>query len=156
LTLQLASHRLSPVRRPLAALLALALIAAPAATASLHVHDYADHDHPQHHHGPASHEHGRHDHPVAPASIHTRGLERHDPPENLLESCDPGRHSVAVKMSCAQSPQLHLSLAELSGSVSIPLPARARLMRSFRDIRVHGPPFDPHTPSRAPPLTPHA
>jgi hypothetical protein len=131
-------------------------MAAPAAAASLHVHDYADHDHPQHHHGPASHEHehGRHDESPASSSMHTRGLERHEPAGNLLESCDPGRHTIAVKMSCAPSPQLHLGLAELSGSVSIPLPAPARVMRSFRDIRVHGPPFDPRIPSRAPPLTP--
>jgi hypothetical protein len=69
------------------------------------------------------------------------------------DSCGPGQHAVAVTMGCAQVPQLHVDIAELPGpSVLVPA-APVHSGVAVTDVRVHGPPFDPRIPSRAPPLT---
>ena len=123
----------------------------------LHVHEYIGHDHPTHHHAPASHEHG---HELSPATEtdldHVSTFDSHGAPTARAESCDPGRHGVAVKMSCAKLPQLHLDLAELPGPTIVVPAVPVRSAVGITDVRVHGPPFDPRIPSRAPPLTPHA
>ena len=132
-------------------MLAAALVAAPAAVTSLHVHEYVEHDHVEHHHGPASHEH---QHARRPA-VHE--LDHPAPPvgdgELALESCDPGHHAIAIGMTCAQPPQSDLSLADLDGPVEMAPSVRHRSATGVTDVRVHGPPFDPRIPSRAPPPT---
>ena len=142
------------MRRTLASLLVAALVAAPGVVSSLHVHEYTGHDHPTHHHGPASHGHGHHDPSLTERERdHDHAFDDHDAPAVRAESCDPGRHAVAVKMSCAQPPQLPLDLAEVPGpSIAVPaVPIRSAV--GIIDVRLHGPPFDPRIPSRAPPLT---
>jgi hypothetical protein len=157
LTLHGSSHSLVSVRRTLASLLVAALVAAPGVLSSLHVHEYTDHDHETHHHGPASHEHGHEPSPLnAPDLDHLPVFDGHSAATARAESCDPGRHVVAVKMSCGQLPRLHLHFAELPGpDVAVPA-APVRSAVGMTDVRVHGPPFDPRVPSRAPPLTAHA
>jgi hypothetical protein len=59
-------------------------------------------------------------------------------------------------MGCAQVPQLHVDIAELPGPTVLVPAAPVQPVASVTDVRVHGPPFDPRIPSRAPPLTPHA
>jgi hypothetical protein len=59
-------------------------------------------------------------------------------------------------MGCARIPQAHVDLAELPGPTFAVPGAPIRSAVPITDVRVHGPPFDARTPSRAPPLTPHA
>jgi hypothetical protein len=117
---------------------------------SMHVHEYAAHDHPDHHHGPASHEHK---HSVLAEQDH------HSPADDdhqalLAESCDPGRHAIATTLGWAQVPQAHVDLGELPGPTIIAPAAPIRSATPVIDVRVHGPPFDARIPARAPPLTP--
>jgi hypothetical protein len=139
------------VRRVVAYALALALVVSSATVSSLHVHEYVGHDHPDHHHGPATHEHEH-------STLAYR--EHHTSPENApamqVESCDPGRHAVSVSLGCAYVRQVHVDLAELPGPTLAVPTAAIRSAVPFTDVRVHGPPFDARIPSRAPPLTQHA
>jgi hypothetical protein len=140
------------VRRIVALVLVQALVVSTSMASSLHVHEYVGHDHPGHHHGPAAHDH---DHPAtADRDHHT--LAGEDRPAWQAEPCEPGRHAVSVSMSCACIPQAHVDLAELPGPTLAVPSAPIRSAVPFTDVRVHGPPFDAGTPSRAPPLTPHA
>ena len=119
---------------------------------SLHVHEYKGHDHPDHHHGPAAHDH---DHPATADQDH-HSLAGEDAPAWHADPCEPGRHAVGVSMTCACIPQAHVDLAELPGPTIAFPSAPVRSTVPFTDVRVHGPPFDARTPSRAPPLNPHA
>jgi hypothetical protein len=143
--------RLFGVRRLLAIVLIQALVASTALTASLHVHEYTGHDHPEHHHSPASHEH--HQAAVADDDHHAE-TEDHGVPAFQADSCDPGNHAVAVTMGCAQVPQLHLAIAELPSPTITAPAAPVQSVAPVRDVRVHGPPFDSRIPARAPPFTP--
>lgn len=145
--------RLFAVRRPLAFVLMQALVVSTALAASLHVHEYAGHDHPEHHHGPASHEH--HQAAIADDDHHDK-TEDHALPAFRASSCDPGHHAVAVTMGCAQVPQLHMAIADVPSPTIVVPCAVVRSMASVRDVRVHGPPFNCRIPARAPPLTPQA
>jgi hypothetical protein len=140
------------VRRLLVFVLAQALVVSPAMVSSLHVHEYAGHDHPDHHHGPAAHEHAQlalehHDHEGA-ASAERAG--------SGLESCDPGGHVIAVKPGCVEGRQAYVGFAEQPGpTIAAPsVPFRSAL--PVTDVRVHGPPSHTRIPSRAPPVIPHA
>jgi hypothetical protein len=145
--------RLFAVRRLLALVLIQALVVSTALGASLHVHEYAGHDHPEHHHGPASHEH----HQAAIADDdHHQETEDHGLLAFHADSCDPGRHAVAVTMGCAQVPQLQIVIAELPSPTVVVPAAPVQSVAPVTDVRVHGPPFDPRIRSRAPPLPPHA
>jgi hypothetical protein len=141
------------VRRLVVCALVQALIVSTAAGASLHVHEYLSHDHPEHHHGPASHVH----HQAAIADHdHHDNTEDDGLPTLQADSCDPGDHAVAFTMGCAQVPQLPDAIAELpSPTVVVPV-ASGQSVAPVRDVRVHGPPFDSRIPARAPPLTPQA
>ena len=115
-----------------------------------HVHEYLGHDHPEHHHGPASHEHH---HSAVAGHDHHSVAEDHDPPALQADSCNPGRHAVAVTMGCAQLPQVHVDVAELPGPTVIDSAAPVHSAAPVTDVRVHGPPFDVRVPARAPPLS---
>jgi hypothetical protein len=143
--------RLFAVRRLLAFVLLQALVVSTAWGASLHVHEYLGHDHPEHHHGPASHEH--HQAAIADDDHHDE-TEDHGLPALQADSCDPGHHAVAVTMGCAQVPQLHAAIAELPSPTVVVPAAPVQSVAAVRDVRVHGPPFDSRIPARAPPLTP--
>jgi hypothetical protein len=148
----LCRSRLIAVRRLVGLLLAHSLVVSSATASSMHVHEYAEHDHPDHHHGPASHEHG----PSARAEQDHHSPADDDHPALQAESCDPGRHAVSTTLGCARVPQAHLDLAELPGPTIIAPAAPIRAATAVVDVRVHGPPFDARIPARAPPLTPHA
>jgi hypothetical protein len=142
--------RLVVMRRLAAFALVQGLVASAAMGPFLHVHEYRGHDHPDHHHGPASHEHHH-----SAAADHDRHSDHEDKDQPGLsaESCDPGRHAVAVTMGCAQVPQLQVDIAELPApSVLVPA-APVGSAVAVTDVRVHGPQFDARIPSRAPPLT---
>ena len=117
---------------------------------SLHVHEYFSHDHPDHHHGPASHEHHHED--LAALRHHVPGWDN-DHAALQAESCDPGRHAVAVTIGCAHVPQMYVDLADVPGPSIVVPPAPVRSATPIMDIRVHGPPFHVCIPSRAPPFT---
>jgi hypothetical protein len=141
------------VRRVVGIVLAWALTVSSATTSSLHVHEYVGHDHPDHHHGPATHEH---EHSERTDNDHQAVAHHDHQPSIAPESCDPGRHAVIVRLGCACVPQVHGDLAELPGPTVAAPRATIRSAIPLTDVRVHGPPFDPGIPSRAPPLTPHA
>ena len=141
------------MRRFIACALVQALVVSTAAGASLHVHEYLGHDHPEHHHGPASHEH----HPAAIADDdHHDDSEDHGLPALQADSCNPGQHAVAVTMGCAPVPPLHIAVAELPSPTVVVPAAPVQCVARVTDVRVHGPPFDSRIPARAPPFTPQA
>ena len=135
----------------LALVLSQALVVSTATGSLLHVHDYTGHDHPDHHHGPASHEHHVY-YAVEHREDHHDEEERHGGPVASGDSCDPGRHAVAVTMGCAHVPQLQLTIAELPGPAIFAPSTTVRSSIPITDVRVHGPPFDTRSPSRGPPL----
>jgi hypothetical protein len=114
------------VHRVLALLLISALIATTGVVSSLHTHAYDDHDHPEHHHGPAAHEH--HAVPAHPDD----GIPH-------LEGCDPGKHAVPFAFVCAAPPQVHAVDAVISLPAS-PTP----------ELQIEVPPL-PRKPRHAPP-----
>jgi hypothetical protein len=128
------------VHRVLALLLIPALTATSGVVSLLHTHAYTDHDHPEHHHGPAAHGHDAEPAPPDGGTAH-------------LESCDPGKHAMSFAFVWASPPQVHAVDAELR------LPATPRvemhIERSVRhaDVRVHGPPPRTLSSPRAPPVT---
>ena len=130
------------MRRMLASLVGLALMAAPGAVSPFHIHAYTEHDHPEHHHGPALHEHH---HPQA--TLQHDG--DHDPLR--LESCDPGQHAVSLVMACASPPHLPIVVAERADPSRVEPSVTPTLNRLIVDIRVHGPPARGRIPPRAPP-----
>jgi hypothetical protein len=142
--------RLVVVRRLVAYALVQALVISTAMGASLHVHEYLGHDHPEHHHGPASHEHH---HSAIVDDDHHDETDDRGLPALQAESCDPGQHAVAVTMGCAHVPQLYVDIAELPGPTVLVPTAPVHSVAPVTDVRVHGPPFDSRIPSRAPPLT---
>jgi hypothetical protein len=125
----------------LALLLIPALAATSGVTSLLHTHAYNDHDHPEHHHGPALHEH------------HYSEVAQPDRAEVTLESCDPGEHAVSVSLGWASLPNLHVVDSECGHTfTSDPLIIVCSITDRC-DVRVHGPPSHSRIPSRAPPLT---
>ena len=130
-----------------------ALVVSTATVPSLHVHEYLGHDHPEHHHGPASHEH--HDLELPDSDRHLDGIDE-DHTAMEAEPCDPGRHAVAITLRCIQVPQVHIEVAELAGPTVMAPTAPVRSATPITDVRVHGPPFDSRIPSRGPPLIPLA
>jgi len=137
-------HRLWCVRRLIAILIGVAVAASFGQPAALHLHVYTDHDHPEHHHGPAAHEH--HHHGKAHAD---EGLPR-------LASCEPGVHAVSVTLSAVVAPHVDV-VAATDGSISVLAPP-GRLERAIEiiDVRAHSPPSETQAPPRAPPLISHA
>jgi hypothetical protein len=140
------------VRRLVACALVQALVVSTAAGASLHVHEYLGHDHPEHHHGPASHDH----HAAIVDDDQYDETEDHDLPTLQADSCHPAQHAVAVRIGCAPVPPLHIDVTELPGPPILVPAAPVQSAAPVTDVRVHGPPFDSRIPARAPPFTPHA
>jgi hypothetical protein len=141
-------YTLLVVYRAVAWLIISALIAAPGGLSTLHTHAYTDHDHPEHHHGPAVHDYHH---------LESRAEARSESGDGLphLESCDPGEHVVSIVLACAVTPQVLIAAAECGSAILIaPLIASQRTS-DVRDVRVHGPPFRNQAPPRAPPLILH-
>jgi hypothetical protein len=130
------------VHRAVAILLGLLLASTSGQVGALHIHDYTDHDHPEHHHGLASHEHHRPD-------------RHHDDDELSIESCDPGQHAVSITMGCVPWPAVHAPDGECASPDRVEPLVPLRLEQRLTDVRVHGPPPLALAP-RAPPLSLHA
>jgi hypothetical protein len=143
LTAMKSSHRLILMRRALASFLVIALNVTSGFVSSLHIHAYSDHDHPEHHHGPAPH-----DHHTSPA--------HHDAEGPTLESCDPGEHAVSITMGCAPLPRAHVIHAEYGWPGIVEPLILVRSFHPITDVRVHGPPPRTQSSPRAPPLITHA
>ena len=126
-----------------------ALAVSTATGSSLHVHEYSGHDHPEHHHGPASHEHYA---PGLPESDDHVASGDEDHPEMAALPCDPGRHAVELTLGRSHVAQIHIEIADAAGpAVAAPLAATGSAT-PITDVRVHGPPSHVRIPSRAPPL----
>lgn len=146
------------MRRIVALALVQALVASTAIASSLHVHEYVGHDHPDHHHGPASHEHrqsAQDDHDHHSEETEARGAED-DHFAAPDEACDPGRHAVSITLGCAQVPQVNIDVADVPGPSLFAPRAPIRSVAPVIDVRVHGPPLDIRIPARAPPVSPLA
>jgi hypothetical protein len=138
------------VRRLVAFALIQALAVSTSMAASLHVHEYLGHDHPDHHHGPASHDHQQ---PPTVDRDHHAHADDEDHPAWQADPCEPGRHATGVSMTCACVPQAHVDLAEVPQLSLVRPIAPARAAVAVIDVRVHGPPFDARIPARAPPVS---
>lgn len=128
------------VRRLVAILLGLAVVSSAGLMPATHIHRYADHDHPEHHHGPAIHEHRR------AQALPNDGLPQ-------WTTCDPGQHAVSLTVGCAAVPLTQIVEAESSSATVLPSLVRLQPARELTDVRVHGPPPRTQAPPRAPPLT---
>jgi hypothetical protein len=112
-----------------------------AGLARTHVHDYADHAHPEHQHGPAAHSHVHHDVGRLPA-----------PAERSMGACDAGDHEVVVRAaSIATKPFGGALVAGLAQTDPLAAVRQSVPVRRA-DVRVHGPPPDTPSAPRAPPL----
>ena len=127
------------VRRLVAILLGLMLASTAGQVSALHIHAYADHDHPEHQHGLAAHEH----HPSA---------SQHDDDGLRLETCDPGQHAVSLVIGCTPLPQAHSIHIECPTSKDVEPLLPLRSASDVTEVRVHGPPTRTNASPRAPPL----
>jgi hypothetical protein len=138
------------VRRLLALVLAVATFSSVGTVASLHVHEYVGHDHPEHHHGLAVHDHD--------ADSRIEGGHHGDVDDDhelSIEavSCRAGRHAVGIRTTWTNVHQVHVDLAEIPGpALVIPAPLN-RPGFAITDVRVHGPPSLRQLPARAPPVS---
>jgi hypothetical protein len=108
----------------------------------LHVHLYGDHDHAEHHHGPAFHVH-EHAQAQSVGSAVPRGP--------LLGPCAPDAHVAARTATLATSPD-SLVVPALAPAVTVaanPVPPRPFMARP--EVRAHSPPGLTDSPLRAPP-----
>jgi hypothetical protein len=124
-----------------------------AMSSSMHVHDYAEHDHEEHHHGPAAHSH---DQPALAIPDHHWRAADDDHPTLQAGSCDPGHHVISITVGNVRVPETHVDLTDVPTSTIVAPAVPLRSAAPVVDVRVHGPPFDPRIPSRAPPLSPYA
>lgn len=140
LTVAPSFHTLGLVHRLLTVLLGLVVASTSGQISALHIHQYTDHDHPEHHHGPAAHDHQR-------PSVH------HDEDDGgaHLEPCDPGHHAVSVTMGCMPLPKAHASDAECPNPGVVEPLVSVHPVPAFTDVRVHGPPPLTQAAPRAPP-----
>jgi hypothetical protein len=134
------------VFRASAAVLVVAVLSISVSATLQHVHEYADHDHAEHHHGPALHPHPVAEHHDRPGfRVSDRGSE--------LEGCDPGDHAVSVVFLCASPEPLNPPIPVMSDAVVVaPPPEPAAIGVAPADVRAHSPPRLTDAPLRAPPL----
>jgi len=133
------------VIRVVTIVLALAALAASGPLRMLHVHGYEEHDHPDHHHGPAAHSH------TAARPLH-QDVRTGDAGAIRLESCDPGAHVVPVAFTCVPPLRPHVPVVEPTVVAQIRLPPVAPTSFPVSDTRAHSPPRLTDAPLRAPPL----
>jgi len=126
------------VRRLTSLLVALGLLSSAAHAGLLHIHAYWDHDHPEHHHGPA---------------VHTHAAAEEPSSDLRIDRCDPGQHTSSFVFICGapQSNQVSAPAESVSGVIVPSAPVVGGV--SFREVRVHGPPRYSAAGLRAPPLS---
>jgi hypothetical protein len=125
------------VRRLLAALVGVCLLSVTGQGAALHVHLYGDHDHPEHHHGPAAHH-------------HATGSPRDDSGVRL-EQCDPAQHVVSLTLALNPTPSVPAPAAEPVTLVTLMGDLYSCGYVPLIDLREHGPPSAGRSSPRAPP-----
>jgi len=130
------------VHRVLAALVAVAMLSTSGSAVWQHVHAYAGHDHPDHHHGPASHSHV--------ADRHTRAESQDETAR--LEGCDPGEHAVSVVFTYVAPQPDHAPVPVVLATLVVPRPEQPWREVVPSDVRAHSPPRLTDAPLRAPPL----
>jgi hypothetical protein len=109
----------------------------------LHVHVYADHDHPAHHHGPAFHSHGH--------SANDHHTPATTSPRARVAPCEPDAHVLSLAAVAATPSPQHVQAAAASPTPFLftavpPPPIEAR-----DEVRAHSPPGLTDSPLRAPP-----
>jgi hypothetical protein len=127
----------------LVAALAFALLAGTGSLPLLHVHLYGEHDHPDHHHGPALHSHG---HRALEQAAPGRG-----PARPQVGPCGPDAHVLALQATLAPSPDYPLSLLVPAKAAPALAAAPLRPLVARREVRAHSPPGLTDSPLRAPP-----
>jgi hypothetical protein len=138
------------VRRFLALVLAAALPLSAASSVSLHVHEYLDHEHPEHQHGIAAHDHR--DARLLHSDPHTAANDDH-PLSIEAGPCNAGSHAVGITIVGASLPDVRVDVAGLPGPALAGPRAPVRSALRITDIRVHGPPFLHRLAARAPPVS---
>ena len=130
------------MQRIAAVLASVVLVLGNGALPLLHVHLYDDHDHAEHHHGPAFHVHGHAQaQPAYPAV----------PTGPLVGRCAPDAHVLALTATLASSPD-QLVVPALAPAVTVVAnhaPPRPFVARP--EVRSHSPPGLTDSPLRAPP-----
>ena len=130
--------------QPLITILAcVALLVGNESLPLLHVHDYADHDHPAHQHGPAFHGHEHaatnHHEPSAPSG----GAH--------IAPCEPDAHVLALAAVAATPAPQHVHVV----ATPVTLFAFTRVapppLEPRDEVRAHSPPGLTDSPLRAPP-----
>ena len=142
MTWGVSDHRLDDVfGSRLLAVIALAALATNP-WAGTHVHRYAEHDHPEHHHGPAVHSHDgdRAQHPVAATGAPG------------LAPCDPADHEVALQAACGMAGHQPEGMPAALEHGNAPFRRPSAVLIRLADVRVHGPPARTRTRPRAPPV----
>jgi hypothetical protein len=131
------------VHRIAAVLVGVVLLVGNLALPLLHVHLYGDHDHAEHHHGPAlhGHEHATQSHPV----------RRGEPAGPLMGPCEPDAHVLALTATLAPSPDQVFVPAIAPATTVVANPAPPRPFVTRLEVRAHSPPGLTDSPLRAPP-----
>jgi hypothetical protein len=117
---------------------------------SLHMHEYLDHDHPEHRHGPATHEHPL----IAGPDYHRdQGDDGDHASVELAPADDPGRHAVSVSSGVTQAQRFHVDMAIVHGLTTVEPDPPIWSALGPTDVRAHGPPSAAKSSPRAPPLS---
>jgi hypothetical protein len=134
-----------PVFRAVVAIVAVAMLTISGSSALQHVHGYADHDHPDHHHGLASHTHR----PLARQLQHDfEGLDH----AAQLDGCDPGTHVVSVVFTGVVPRSEPAPVPVMLETVVVSFTEHVWRTVTPSDVRAHSPPRLTDAPLRAPPL----
>jgi hypothetical protein len=114
----------------------------------LHVHVYADHDHPAHEHGPAVHSHGH-----APTAHHVPSTPATGA---SVAPCEPDLHVLSLAAVAATPSSQTAQMAAAPRPPSLFTVVVPPLLQARDQVRAHSPPGLADSPLRAPPSFPLA
>lgn len=130
------------MRRLVALVLAVSLASVSGSSLPRHIHVYGEHDHAQHHHGPAVHWHAHHAPEHGPQGAR----------QTLsVEGCEPGVHAMALAFAGVEPPSPHTPPPADVQELVLGFPEPAWRAVVPHEVRVHGPPGLSLAPPRAPP-----
>ena len=109
----------------------------------LHVHVYADHDHPTHHHGPAFHDH-------APSAVDHHASAGSSTGAHFAP-CEPDAHVLSLRAVAATPTPLSVHIAASPVAPFLVSEVSEPLLESRDEVRTHSPPGLTDSPLRAPP-----
>jgi hypothetical protein len=105
----------------------------------------ADHDHAEHHHGPATHVHA--------AAVHRHADDGATPRTHArVEGCDPAEHLVSVVFTYVVPDPPYAPRPVVMDRFELAAPTSVAVVVAESDVRVHSPPRLTDAPLRAPPL----